>query len=90
MPNTASSNEKYIPPPVITVSDDLAKSTKDGELYYDNEFGYRYWRNSDGKYYLDAKYGRGVTPRQGITTKRQKKSKQNRSSEIKEEGYAIQ
>ena len=45
----------YIPPGVIIVPDDKAKTNKEDELYYDDEYGYRYWRYTDGKYYLDKK-----------------------------------
>jgi len=83
-------NEKYIPPRVISISDDVAKSSKEGELYYDNEFGYRYWRNSDGKYYLDSKYEIGISPNQKNITKRQKKLKKQPSSVVKEEELVIQ
>jgi hypothetical protein len=48
--------EDYTPPPVITVPDEKAKTNKEGELYYDNEYGYRYWKNCNGQYYIDAKY----------------------------------
>ncbi len=46
----------YTPPAVITVPNEKAKTNDEGELYYDNEYGYRYWKNSDGKFYLDEKY----------------------------------
>jgi hypothetical protein len=67
-----SNNEKdeiempddYTPPPVITIPDEKAKTNKEGELYYDNEYGYRYWKNCNGQYYLDVKYERdGVKPK---------------------------
>lgn len=83
-------NKTYTPPRVIAVSDDMAKSTKDGELYYDNELGYRYWRNSDGKYYLDKKYENGLNPNKNVAAKKQKKSRQKTASETKEAIYAIQ
>ena len=62
--NNASSREEvampkdpaYSPPPVIYVADDQAKTNKKGEMYYDNSYGYRYWRFCDGRYYLDVKY----------------------------------
>ncbi|MEO6721336.1 MAG: hypothetical protein ABIN67_13280 [Ferruginibacter sp.] len=39
-------------PKVIAVSDNAAKKSVDGRLYYDLQ-GHRYWRsNKDGKYYL--------------------------------------
>jgi hypothetical protein len=49
-------NDGYRPPPVIYISDELARTNRNGELYYDNEYGYRYWKFCDGKYYLDSKY----------------------------------
>jgi hypothetical protein len=49
-------NEGYRPPMVIVISDDRARTNRNGEMYYDNEYGYRYWRYCDGKYYLDSKY----------------------------------
>jgi hypothetical protein len=49
-------NEGYRPPMVIVISDDRARTDRNGEMYYDNEYGYRYWRYCDGKYYLDSKY----------------------------------
>lgn len=47
----------YRPPLVIIISDHLAYTDRNGERYYDNEYGYRYWRYRDGKYYLDNQYG---------------------------------
>lgn len=46
----------YRPPLVIIISDHLASADRNGAWYYDNEYGYRYWRNRDGKYYLDERY----------------------------------
>lgn len=46
----------YTPPAFIIVPDDKAKINKEDELYYDDQYGYRYWRYNDGKYYLDQKY----------------------------------
>ena len=83
--NAATGNE-YTPPQVISISDDIAKSNKEGELYYDNEKGYRYWRYCDGKYYLDSKYERGETPKKKYakkSTKKQRKQSQN-------ENYAVE
>jgi hypothetical protein len=48
----------YRPPTVIIIADNLASVNRNGEMYYDNEYGYRYWRNCDSKYYLDSKYER--------------------------------
>ncbi len=54
----------YSPPGVITVSKEKTKTNDEGELYYDNEYGYRYWKNNDGQFYLDVKYERdGVKPK---------------------------
>jgi hypothetical protein len=65
--------EDYTPPPVLTISDDKASTNKDGELYYDNEYGYRYWRYCDGKYYIDAKYEQGVQPSKKVAKKKARK-----------------
>ena len=70
---TKSANEGYTPPPVINISDELAKSNKEGEMYYDNEHGYRYWKSSDGKYYLDAKYESGAKPNKKVVKKNSRK-----------------
>ena len=77
---------KYTPPQVITISDDIAKSNKEGELYYDNEKGYRYWRYCDGKYYLDSKYERGEKPKQKYAKKAVKKQRK----QSQDENYAIE
>jgi hypothetical protein len=87
---TAEVNKASNPPRVIDISDDVAKSTKDGELYYDDESGYRYWRSSDGKYYLDKKYENGATPNKNAAGKKQKKSGRKSASDSKEAVYAIQ
>ena len=76
--NQANSN--YTPPPVISISDELAKSNKEGEMYYDNEYGYRYWRFCDGKYYLDSKYESGAKPGKK-TAKKQNKKQHKKSNE---------
>ncbi|MBP6431165.1 MAG: hypothetical protein KA319_05310 [Ferruginibacter sp.] len=47
--------EDYTPPQVITVPTDKEKANSEGEIYYDNEYGYRYWKKSDGKFYLFKK-----------------------------------
>jgi hypothetical protein len=44
------------PAPVIEIPDQSARINKEGEMYYDDPNGYRYWRSADGKYYLDNKY----------------------------------
>ncbi len=76
--SNAATNNEYTPPQVISISDAIAKSNKEGELYYDNEKGYRYWRYCDGKYYLDSKYERGETPKKKYAKKNTKKQrKQN-------------
>ena len=73
--STAKNDNEYTPPQVISISDDIAKSNKDGELYYDNEKGYRYWRYCDGKYYLDSKYERGEAPKRKYAKKNPKKQR---------------
>jgi hypothetical protein len=84
--STAATDNKYTPPQVITISDDIAKSNKEGELYYDNERGYRYWRYCDGKYYLDSKYERGETPKKKYAKKATKKQRK----QSQDENYAIE
>jgi major membrane immunogen (membrane-anchored lipoprotein) len=71
--NSKKNIADYTPPQVIVVADEKAKANKEGELYFDDEHGYRYWRNCDGKYYLDAKYERGATPKKKYTKKSSKK-----------------
>ena len=84
--SNAATENKYTPPQVIAISDDIAKSNKEGELYYDNEKGYRYWRYCDGKYYLDSKYERGEKPKQKYAKKATKKQrKQNQ-----DQNYAVE
>jgi hypothetical protein len=77
-------NESYTPPPVISISDELAKSNKEGEMYYDNDYGYRYWRFCDGKYYLDTKYESGAKPDKKVAKKQTKKQRKK----SKETDYA--
>lgn len=80
--SNATTHNDYTPPQVIAISDDIAKSNKDGELYYDNERGYRYWRYCDGKYYLDSKYERGETPKKKhakTNTKKQRKQNEDQN-----------
>jgi hypothetical protein len=56
LPDAGKNNNTYLPPPVLIISDEKAKTNKEGELYYDDGYGYRYWKYSDGKYYLDQRY----------------------------------
>jgi hypothetical protein len=77
----AETVNNYTPPPVIIITDDKAKSNKDGELYYDNEFGYRYWRYCDGKYYLDAKYESGARPSKKDVDRRKTKKVKKEDTE---------
>ncbi len=49
--------DAYRPPVVIVISDRLARYNRRGEMYYDDQKGYRYWRYNDGRYYLDERYG---------------------------------
>ncbi len=72
----AAGNGGYTPAAVLSISDELAKSNKEGEMYYDNEYGYRYWRFCDGKYYLDSKYESGARPGKKMAKKRHNKSKE--------------
>ena len=79
--NAKSKEPKYVPLPVISIADELAKSTKDGEMYYDDKEGYRYWRQSDGKYYLDEKYIAGASPNKKLVKKMAKQQrKENNDS----------
>ncbi|WP_460552172.1 hypothetical protein [Ferruginibacter profundus] len=71
--NVKAADDNYTPPPVITIADELAKSNKDGEMFYDNEYGYRYWKFCDGRYYLDAKYESGAKPDKRIAKRNTKK-----------------
>jgi hypothetical protein len=82
--NTPSND--YIPPPVINIPDEQAKSNKDGELYYDTELGYRYWRSCDGNYYLDAKYESGASPSKKNA---KKKLKENKKQQKEKEGEDV-
>ena len=67
-----ASADDYTPPQVITIPDERARSNKEGELYYDNEYGYRYWRYCDGKYYLDAKYENAKAAGKKLSRKKHK------------------
>jgi len=69
--NLNSSN--YIPAPVIEIPDQLARINKEGEMYYDDANGYRYWRSGDGKYYLDNKYAAPSRPSKKLSKKKSKK-----------------
>lgn len=75
----------YVPPAVITIADDKAKTNRDGELYYDDEYGYRYWRYCDGRYYLDRKYEGGKSVQKKNTNR---KKTQKSSSNSTPDGYA--
>ena len=80
---SGNSNSSYLPPQVITISDEKAKTNKEGELYYDDEYGYRYWKYSDGKYYLDQKYDTGSGPKKkaGNGKKGRKSNRTNSAQE---------
>ena len=67
--NVKTADNTYTHPTVINIPDELAKSNNEGEMFYDNEFGYRYWKSGDGKYYLDAKYESGAKPNKKKTKK---------------------
>jgi hypothetical protein len=73
--------ENYSPAHVITISDEFAKTNRQGEMYYDNEYGYRYWRFCDGKYYLDEKYETDNTKPKAS----KKKNKKYNKKKIKEQ-----
>lgn len=78
----------YISPKVISIDDALSKLNKDGEIYYDDELGYRYWRLDDGKYHLDAKYLSGALPGKRSSKKQAKKITENKINEEHEIKYA--
>lgn len=78
------SNDRYQPPAYVYMSDDQAKTNRDGELYYIDPKGYRYWKFCDGKYYLDAKYDRlnaDNTPQPKQSKKKSRKARKNNSDE---------
>ncbi|MBS1513201.1 MAG: hypothetical protein JST86_20360 [Bacteroidetes bacterium] len=80
-----SNNAEYIPPQVIVVPDEKTKTNKDGEMYYDDEYGFRYWRSADGKYYLDSKYAYGAKPNKKLAAKSNKnqvKKNQRNTDEV--------
>ncbi len=77
-----------IPPQVISINDALSKLNKDGEIYYDDEMGYRYWRLDNGKYHLDAKYLSGALPGKRSSKKPAKKIAENKINEEHEVKYA--
>lgn len=78
--------DDYRPAQVIAVSDDLAKTNRQGEMYYDNEYGYRYWRFCDGKYYLDEKYETESAKPKAIKKKGKKYSKKGRKQKDEDAG----
>ncbi len=78
----------YTPPPVLTIPDDKARSNRDGELYYDDDYGYRYWRFCDGKYYLDAKYEKGELPNSKMAKKKAKKQPKLKARQTNTEEYS--
>jgi hypothetical protein len=80
----------YTAPQVITISDELAKSNRDGEMYFDNEHGYRYWRFCDGKYYLDSKYESGASPDKKSAKKKLKKQSKKNTTEHEAEDVVNQ
>jgi hypothetical protein len=75
----------YRPPAVIYISDDLARTNRKGEVYYDNEYGYRYWKFCDGKYYLDSKYEMDDYSDNGNRGKKYKKGKNKKHREEDDE-----
>lgn len=67
------------PPEVLYINDENAKTNRNGEIFYEDENGFRYWKFCDGKYYLDSKYEQnGYTPekKNKKTNKKVKKNKQ--------------
>jgi hypothetical protein len=78
----------YVPEPVITLPDEKAQMNKEGEMYYDNAYGYRYWRMADGRYYLDSKYESGAKPDKKIARKNLKKPATQQVIKTTAEGLA--
>lgn len=66
-----------LPQAVITISDEKASTNKEGELYYDDENGYRYWRYSDGKYYLDRKYDKATGSKKKAANRKKTRKTRN-------------
>lgn len=77
--------QNYTPPPVITIPDEKASTNKEGELYYDDAQGYRYWRYCDGKYYLDRKYNTGKVSGKKLAHKKTGRKARTTGTD----GYAI-
>ena len=88
--NARSADNVYTPPPVINITDDIAKSNKEGEMYYDNEYGYRYWKFCDGKYYLDAKYESGAKPDKKTAKKNTRKHNKKSANKTEDDDYVNQ
>ena len=78
-------DRQYTPPAYITLSDDQARSNKDGELYYIDPNGYRYWKFCDGKYYLDSKQEREITNNTDNNRSSKRKNKRKRKTGSEEE-----
>ncbi|MGC4103858.1 hypothetical protein [Ferruginibacter sp.] len=79
--NQVASLKNYTPPLCIVVPDKEAQVNKEGEMYYDDQSGYRYWRSQDGKYYLDNKYKTGTKPNNRLARKHAKKQHKNEAPE---------
>ena len=74
------SDHSIQPPEYIALSDDQAKANRDGELYFIDSNGYRYWKFCDGKYYLDSKYDRlnnVPTSNSKLSKRKNKRSRKN-------------
>ena len=70
------------PQEVIYISDEKSKTNRNGEIYYDDENGFRYWKYCDGKYYLDSKYEQnGYTPEKKTKKNKKKPGKSKQPAE---------
>lgn len=85
---TAPAVTTYVPEHVIIIAEEKTKINKEGEMYYDNEYGYRYWRMADGKYYLDAKYESGAKPDKKVVRKNAKEQRKKRVIKNTVDAYA--
>jgi hypothetical protein len=92
--NTVTDDKYSIPPslnvpePIIIIAEEKAKINKEGEMYYDNDYGYRYWRMADGKYYLDAKYESGAKPDKKLARKNSKQQRKKAMQKNTVDAYA--
>ncbi len=88
--NEVSGNTVTLPVAVISIPDELSKANKEGEMYYDNAAGYRYWRFCDGRYYLDTKYEYGSKPYKKTSKKKGMQQTKKSRMDLAENGYSNQ